>query len=68
MTTQAKAPVWDDHTCQRCGAKMIPIVRGHPTPEAEEWAARGEVLLGGCLIRGDGTDTHWYCGSCQAEE
>lgn len=30
---------------------MLPILYGYPTPEAMEAAKRGEIILGGCLVR-----------------
>jgi hypothetical protein len=36
--------------CPKCGSRrIVPIVRGMPTPEIEAARARGEVVLGGCM-------------------
>jgi hypothetical protein len=57
----------DAPTCQKCSTKMLPIVYGEPTPETEAARERGEVALGGCRVRGDGSDTRWRCRACGAE-
>lgn len=36
--------------CPHCGAKLVPIVYGFPAPDAFEQVARGEIVLGGCLM------------------
>lgn len=52
--------------CKTCKANTgIPILRGEPDAEAEEARARGEVVLGGCLIGVD--DPDWYCRGCGRE-
>jgi hypothetical protein len=32
--------------------KFLPVIYGYPTKTSREKAARGEAVLGGCLIRG----------------
>jgi len=51
--------------CPRCGAplKRVRVLYGYPTPEAEERAGRGEVVLGGCVI-GYG-EPKWACAACR---
>ena len=51
--------------CPACGSsKVVPIVFGEPTMETEEAAQRGEVVLGGCLVMGDGSEPKWACRGC----
>jgi hypothetical protein len=51
--------------CPSCGSnKVVPILFGYPTEEAFEEAARGEIVLGGCCIMGDGSDPKWQCLQC----
>jgi len=39
-------------SCPKCGSeRTVPIVYGLPGPELQEAARRGEVLLGGCIVR-----------------
>lgn len=37
-------------TCPHCGAALVPIVYGFPAPDAFEQVARGEIVLGGCMM------------------
>jgi len=37
--------------------RLVPLVMGLPGPELREKAARGEVILGGCMI--SGTEPKW---------
>ncbi len=37
-------------TCPHCGARLEPIVYGFPAPDAFEQVARGEIVLGGCMM------------------
>lgn len=53
--------------CQKCGTTMLEIVYGEPTLETEAESERGEVVLGGCCIRGDGCDPRWRCRACGGE-
>jgi len=43
MTTSSAA-------CPHCGAGLVPIVYGFPAPDAFEQVARGEIVLGGCMM------------------
>ena len=36
--------------CPQCGATLVPIVYGFPAPDAFEQVARGEIVLGGCMM------------------
>jgi len=56
------------HTCPKCGAAMVPILRGEPGPELEAEAARGEVVLAGCCREGDGRDPVSACPACGFED
>lgn len=51
-------------TCPRCGsvATLLPIAYGYPSPEMFEAARRGEIVLGGCVIRG--ADPTHQCTAC----
>ena len=52
--------------CPRCGStKVVPIVYGKPTAEADEEAERGEIVLGGCCFSTKFPDRH--CHDCQHE-
>jgi hypothetical protein len=44
----------------------VPIIYGLPTRAAEALAARGEVALGGCVVR-DGAP-RWRCRTCERDE
>lgn len=46
---------------------MKRIVYGYPGRDLEAAAARGEYVLGGCCIQGDGRDPEWACLPCQVE-
>lgn len=52
--------------CERCGATLTPVVYGYPTYETFEAAARGEVVLGGC-VRWQGQPRQ-LCRSCRDGE
>jgi hypothetical protein len=41
---------------------VVPIGYGLPTTTATEQAKRGEIVLGGCCVRGD--DPKWFCRDC----
>jgi hypothetical protein len=52
--------------CPECGStRVLPIVRGNPPAELGESAARGEIVLGGCIIYGDERDTAFECQGCK---
>jgi hypothetical protein len=53
--------------CPACGSVAVPLIFGEPTEETGRAAKRGEVILGGCCIRGDGSDPSWACKSCGLE-
>lgn len=54
--------------CPKCNsAEVVQIVRGLPTPEAEEKARQGKLALGGCCCWGDDRDTGWLCRACGHE-
>jgi len=54
--------------CPACGStEVVPILFGYPTREAELAAERGEIVLGGCMVRGDGSDPEWACRGCGKE-
>jgi hypothetical protein len=48
-----------DESCPACGAVLIPIRYGLPGPKMREQARRGEIQLGGCVIRED--DPQFRC-------
>lgn len=48
--------------CPHCGAKVLRIQYGYPSPETMEAAERGELLLGGCCISPDSPD--YACPVC----
>lgn len=51
--------------CPRCGApEALPVVWGLPGPELAEQERQGKLILGGCLVAGDGSDARWQCKSC----
>ena len=54
-----KAP--KNSVCPDCGAPMVRIVYGYPSPELFGQSARGEVALGGCVISGFGDDPTHRC-------
>ncbi len=49
-------------SCEHCGATLVPIRYGMPGPEMWEAAERGEIVIGGCVIRGD--DPTYGCPNC----
>ena len=55
-------------SCPQCGSsRIVPILRGYPDEAAMRAAERGEAVLGGCILMGDGTDPKWACGECGHE-
>jgi hypothetical protein len=57
--------------CPKCGSAAIPIVWGNPGPELAEAEARGELVLGGCIIAHDddcrAVSPAWHCTKCEHE-
>lgn len=50
--------------CPECGSKkVIHIVYGYPSPEAQKKAEQGKIKLGGCVVTGD--DSEWFCCECE---
>jgi hypothetical protein len=47
--------------CPCCGGAGVPILFGRPAPEAGEAARDRQLILAGCLTRGDGSDPQWQC-------
>lgn len=52
-------------SCEKCGsdAGVVPILYGEPSPNAEAARARGELVLGGCMIFD--SQPAWYCRACK---
>lgn len=51
-------------TCPKCGShEVVKIIYGLPGPELVEKSERGEVLLGGCIVKEDNPDR--ACKSCR---
>lgn len=49
--------------CPKCGSeKCIPISYGYPSPGWEEKVAKGEFVLGGCVVEDDSPE--WECSNC----
>jgi DNA invertase Pin-like site-specific DNA recombinase len=44
---------------------VIPIIMGYPEPETRELEEKGEIILGGCMIR-EG-EPNWHCKECLNE-
>ena len=51
--------------CQACKGRVVPIMYGEPTPEAGAQAARGEIVLGGCVVHP--YSSQWICVNCHTE-
>lgn len=53
-----------DERCPRCAASdQIPIVYGMPDAATGRAAARGELVIGGCVVGPDAPDRRcWACG------
>jgi hypothetical protein len=51
--------------CPHCHEQImrVPIVYGLPTAELGEEGARGEVVLGGCVVSAN--DPEWACPKCR---
>jgi hypothetical protein len=54
----------DESRCARCGGASIPILYGYPTAEMFERERRGEVAIGGCVVK-PGRPTR-KCSQCGA--
>lgn len=51
--------------CPSCGsARALPIVYGEPSSEGQARIVRGEAVLGGCMLAGDGSDPAFVCEAC----
>lgn len=49
--------------CPSCGSeRIVPVAYGFPGPGMSEDAARGKIILGGCIIRED--NPAWGCRDC----
>jgi hypothetical protein len=54
----------EQESCPRCGGSIVPVAYGFPGPDMWEAAERGEIVLGGCMVRiGQPTVR---CTSCEA--
>ena len=51
--------------CPKCSAGLVEIVYGMPSYELFEAAERGEVVIGGCEVIGDGPKYH--CKNCNID-
>lgn len=49
--------------CPHCGGKVVPILYGEPSNEGFQMAERGEVALGGCIVRERMPD--YQCLQCE---
>lgn len=47
-----------DRRCRKCDRRLIPVVYGFPSRKLGRAAARGKVVLGGCLM---GSDSEFAC-------
>lgn len=52
-------------SCPACGEDVAPVLMGYPSEDARRAAARGEVVLGGCLVWGDTPADPVACPNCQ---
>ncbi len=52
----------DPPACHRCQTTMVRIVYGYPGGDMFEAAERGEIALGGCVMRE--CQAAWRCTSC----
>ena len=48
MTTPAEPA-----TCPACGTRLVPVLYGMPSSEAQEAQMRGVLVLGGCTVFSD---------------
>ena len=52
--------------CLSCGgAKVVPILHGMPSPEAQTWVDQGRIVLGGCCVTPE--EPNWHCKDCRAD-
>ena len=60
---QPQPPRMQPPPCPTCAsADVIPILWGEPSPEAEEDAKAGRIILAGCVVCDD--DPEWHCKRC----
>ena len=58
-----KAPTIFKAKCPKCGSRSAAgIIYGYPSAETREIAERGEIVLGGCIIRE--SNPKWFCKNC----
>lgn len=61
-TTQ-KAPPISKAKCPECRSRnAVRIIYGYPSTETHERVGRGEMVLGGCIIRD--SNPKWFCKNC----
>jgi len=66
LSTALGGAMAEKKKCPICGAlAVVPIVYGLPPKSLAERARRGEILLGGCVVRGN--DPQWGCRACGAK-
>lgn len=53
-----------DNVCPNCGAKLVKIVYGMPSPETIEKYEKEEVALGGCEVIEDIEEPCYHCFAC----
>lgn len=51
--------------CIKCGAKVVSILYGEPSPEGEVLIESGKMIMGGCCVTGN--DPQWGCLKCNTE-
>jgi hypothetical protein len=52
-------------TCPGCGLdSVVPVIIGFPNNDDFERAARGEIVLAGCVVYGDEPDRPVECLEC----
>jgi hypothetical protein len=60
---KGRAMAKEKPSCPRCGSKkVLRIMYGYPSPEAERDAMAGKFILGGCCVEPGQPD--WYCKEC----
>ena len=64
MDQESKEPPARKSSCPQCGADGLPVVYGYPGDEMREGAARGDFVLGGCVI--DASNPTHCCPVCDA--
>jgi hypothetical protein len=56
------------YVCPSCRRRAgVPIVFGLPGVDLADARDRGELVLGGCLVEGDGIDPDRHCNACGHE-